>query len=124
MGSPAFAAGRSASDPHAAPDRDAAAAHVPAALAAETATRHWLAALISALLFSVGHRTRAWLTAGSALLIGVAFALLYQRRRALHRLAWAHAAFNLTVLTNAPPLTAAWSRGILGTIEVRDARED
>ena len=31
------------------------AAHVPAALAAETATRHRLAALSSALLFSVGH---------------------------------------------------------------------
>lgn len=66
---------------------------------AETATPAWLAALISALLFGVGHLYQGWLAAGSALLIGIAFALLYQRRPALHRLAWAHAAFNLTVLS-------------------------
>lgn len=65
---------------------------------AETATPAWLAVLASALLFGAGHLYQGWLAAGGALLAGIAFALLYLQRPGLHRLAWAHAAFNLTVL--------------------------
>ena len=65
----------------------------------EIATPPWLAVLTSALLFGLGHLYQGWLAAAGALLIGVAFALLYRRRPSLHRLAWAHAAFNLAVLT-------------------------
>lgn len=66
---------------------------------AETAAPAWLAVLTSALLFGIGHLYQGWLAAGGALLIGIAFSLLYRQRPSLHRLAWAHAAFNLAVLT-------------------------
>ena len=65
----------------------------------EIATPPWLAVLTSALLFGLGHLYQGWLAAVTALLIGVGFALLYRHRPSVHRLAWAHAAFNLTVLT-------------------------
>ncbi len=67
---------------------------------AGTPTPGWLAVLASALLFGAGHLYQGWLAAGGALLIGIAFALLYRQRPALHRLAWAHAAFNLAVLAS------------------------
>ena len=65
----------------------------------EIATPPWLAVLTSALLFALGHLYQGWLATVTALLIGVAFALLYRHRPSVHRLAWAHAAFNLAVLT-------------------------
>ena len=65
----------------------------------EIATPPWLAVVTSALLFGLGHLYQGWLAAAGALLVGTAFALLYRRRPSLHRLAWAHAAFNLAVLT-------------------------
>ena len=68
-------------------------------LLAEVATPPWLAVSTSALLFGLGHLYQGWLAAAVALLIGTAFALLYRHRPSVHRLAWAHAAFNLTVLT-------------------------
>ena len=65
----------------------------------EIATPPWLAVLTSALLFGLGHLYQGWLAAVTAVLIGVGFALLYRHRPSVHRLAWAHAAFNLAVLT-------------------------
>ena len=65
----------------------------------EVATPPWLAVLTSALLFGLGHLYQGWLATVTGLLIGAAFALLYRHRPSVHRLAWAHAAFNLAVLT-------------------------
>ena len=66
---------------------------------AEISTPPWLAVSTSALLFGLGHLYQGWLAAAVTLSIGTAFALLYRHRPSVHRLAWAHAAFNLVVLT-------------------------
>ena len=64
----------------------------------ELATPPWIAVLAASLLFSAGHLYQGWLAAAVALLLGCGFAVLYRRRRSVHRLAWAHAAFNAAVL--------------------------
>ena len=66
----------------------------------EIATPPWLAVLTSALLFGLGHLYQGWLAAVTALLIGVGFALLYRHRPSVHRLAWAHAAFNREIVVD------------------------
>ncbi len=64
----------------------------------EIATPPWVAVLAASLLFSAGHLYQGWLAAAVALVLGSGLAVLYRRRRSVHRLAWAHAIFNGTVL--------------------------
>ncbi len=58
----------------------------------------WSTVLTSALLFAVGHLYQGVIAALVAGLLGAYFAVLFGTRRSLHRLALAHAAFNVTVL--------------------------
>lgn len=64
----------------------------------EIETPSWLALLISALLFTLGHLYQGWTAAIIAFLIGISFGILYQIRPSLHRIAWAHAIFNTVIL--------------------------
>ncbi len=57
-----------------------------------------LAVAASSLLFAAGHAYQGPTGLAVALLMGVYFALVFLRLRNLHRLAWAHALYNMAVL--------------------------
>ncbi len=71
------------------------------------------AVAVSGLLFASGHAYQGVLGLAVALALGLYFAVAFTRLHNLHRVAWAHALYNLTVLTatllgDRFPLPGAW----------------
>jgi membrane protease YdiL (CAAX protease family) len=73
----------------------------------------------SGLLFASGHAYQGLAGLAVALALGLYFAVAFTRLGNLHRVAWAHALYNLTVLAatllgDRLPLPGAWPGGTFG----------
>jgi membrane protease YdiL (CAAX protease family) len=74
---------------------------------------------VSGLLFACGHAYQGPIGLAVALALGLYFAVAFTRLRNLHRVAWAHGLYNLTVLAatllgDRLPLPGAWPFGTFG----------